>query len=76
MLEQIKGQSGRVLLAGLAGITAGIITGLLMAPEAGKNTRQNFSKSALDLNQNLQKALKKINNPTSGIGTMHKDKSS
>lgn len=45
MLSNVKDKNGKILLAALAGASAGIIAGLLMAPEAGQSTRSNLKKT-------------------------------
>lgn len=57
MLESIKGTSGKVLLAALAGVSAGIIAGLLMAPETGRETRQGLSRGANDLSAIVNRVI-------------------
>ncbi|MCC3158720.1 YtxH domain-containing protein [Hymenobacter sp. 15J16-1T3B] len=60
----MKDNSGKVLLALLAGASAGIVAGLLMAPETGTATRENWGKSlgkfGDDLNKLLQDGLSKL----------------
>ena len=59
MLESIKGANGKILLAALAGTTAGIITGLLMAPETGQETRKGLARQVNDLGSILSKPFRK-----------------
>jgi gas vesicle protein len=35
--------NGRILVAGLAGLAAGVIAGVLMAPRSGKETRRKMN---------------------------------
>ncbi|RTQ45322.1 YtxH domain-containing protein [Hymenobacter gummosus] len=60
----MKDNSGKVILALLAGASAGIVAGLLMAPEAGTATRDSLGKSlgkfGEDLNKLLQDGLSKL----------------
>jgi gas vesicle protein len=60
----MKDNSGKVILALLAGASAGIVAGLLMAPEAGSETRGSLGKSlgklGEDLNKLLQDGLAKV----------------
>lgn len=37
--------NGKILMATLAGISAGVVAGLMMAPEKGKDTRDNVMRS-------------------------------
>lgn len=46
--------SGKSLLAFIAGAAAGAITGLLLAPEAGGETRKKLGKKAGDLASELE----------------------
>ena len=60
----MKDNSGKVLLAMLAGASAGVIAGLLMAPDTGEVTRGSIKKWAgkmsKDLEKNLQDGLDEI----------------
>ncbi|QJX47642.1 YtxH domain-containing protein [Hymenobacter taeanensis] len=49
---------GKVILSLLAGATAGIVAGLLLAPETGDETRSGLKKSAAKLTDDLSKLLK------------------
>lgn len=51
--------SGKVLLGALAGATAGIITGVLIAPASGKDTRNNVSEKTDELLTNVKEILNK-----------------
>jgi gas vesicle protein len=57
MLDQIKGTSGKILMAALAGTTAGIIAGLLMAPQTGASFRKGLGQSALKVKKRVQNAF-------------------
>ncbi|QDA59285.1 YtxH domain-containing protein [Hymenobacter jejuensis] len=54
----MKDNSGKVILSLLAGATAGIVAGLLLAPETGDETRSGLKKSAAKLGDDLSKLLK------------------
>lgn len=60
----MKDNSGKILLAMLAGASAGVIAGLLMAPDTGEATRGGIKKWAgkmsKDLEKNLQDGLEEI----------------
>ena len=62
----MKDNSGKILLAMLAGASAGVIAGLLMAPDTGEVTRTSVKKWAgkvsKDLEKNLQAGLEEIKN--------------
>ncbi len=49
--------SGKVLLGVLAGAAAGIITGVLIAPASGKETRDNISSKTDELLTNVKELL-------------------
>ena len=61
--------NGKVILSLLAGATAGIVAGLLLAPETGEETRSSFKKAAADLGNDLSKffqdSLGKVSSATS-----------
>lgn len=62
----MKDNSGKIMLALLAGASAGVIAGLLMAPDTGEQTRTGIkkwaSKLSKDLEKNLQSGLDEIKN--------------
>lgn len=49
---------GKVILSLLVGATAGVVAGLLLAPETGDETRTGLKKSASKLSDDLNKLLK------------------
>ena len=49
--------NGKIILSLLAGATAGVVAGLLLAPETGEETRSNFKKAATDFGDDLSKFL-------------------
>ncbi|RSK36115.1 YtxH domain-containing protein [Hymenobacter metallilatus] len=53
---------GKVILSLLAGATAGIVAGLLLAPETGEEARTNLKKSASRVGDDLSKLLKEGKN--------------
>ena len=60
MMLHVKDKSGKVILAGLAGLSAGIIAGLLMAPESGRGTRNSLKNKALDYGDQLDQMARKL----------------
>jgi uncharacterized protein YjbJ (UPF0337 family) len=79
MIFNMKDNSGKIILALVAGASAGLIAGLLMAPETGENTRGSIKNSAGKLGKDLEKRLKdtldklsSLNIP--GLGTMGNNK--
>ena len=66
----MKDNSGKIILALLAGASAGVIAGLMMAPDTGEATRTSVkkwaSKMSKDLEKNLQTGLDEIKNMSAG----------
>ena len=58
----MKDNSGKIILALIAGASAGVIAGLLMAPETGEATRGNLRKSATKLGKDLEGKLQETLN--------------
>ncbi|MBF9222061.1 YtxH domain-containing protein [Hymenobacter ruricola] len=54
----MKDDKGKVILSLLAGATAGIVAGLLLAPETGDAARSNLRESAKKWGGDLSKLLK------------------
>jgi gas vesicle protein len=61
----MKKKSANVFLGFLAGAAAGAIAGVLLAPDNGKNTRQNIATKASkfkdDVGTSVQKSVEKLN---------------
>ena len=49
---------GKVILSLLAGATAGVVAGLLLAPETGDEARADLKRAAGKLNEDLGRLLK------------------
>ncbi|HEX8327051.1 MAG TPA: YtxH domain-containing protein [Hymenobacter sp.] len=66
----MQDDKGKVILSLLAGATAGIVAGLLLAPETGDETRSNLRKSATkwggDLSKLVKDTLAKVQGETPG----------
>jgi hypothetical protein len=65
----IKDNNGKVIISLLAGATAGIVAGLLLAPETGEDARKTLAESADklwngNLGQKLKDALARFTGPT------------
>ncbi len=60
MLSNLKDKNGKVLLAALVGISAGVIAGLLMAPDDGQGTRKSLKRKALDYGDELDQMARKL----------------
>ncbi|ALW87042.1 hypothetical protein AUC43_19380 [Hymenobacter sedentarius] len=54
----MKDDKGKVILSLLAGATAGIVAGLLLAPETGDDARSNLRRSASKWGEGLSKLVK------------------
>ena len=54
----MKDDKGKVIFSLIAGATAGIVAGLLLAPETGEETRTGLRQSARKLGGDLSKFLK------------------
>lgn len=63
----MKDNSGKVLLALLAGASAGIVAGLLMAPDSGTVSRDNLKKYAGKLSKDLEKTFQENYNKLSSL---------
>ena len=62
----VKDKSGKIILAGLAGLSAGIIAGLLMAPESGKDTMSSLKSKEQDYGDQLDQVVRKLMNKLEG----------
>lgn len=66
----MQDNNGKVILSLIAGATAGIVAGLLLAPETGEETRTGLKKSATkwtdDLGKLLKDSLSKLDLPKTG----------
>ena len=65
----MKDNSGKIMLALLAGASAGVIAGLLMAPDSGTATRDSLKKSASKLGKDLEKKLQEGMSKLEGMNT-------
>lgn len=50
---------GNVLVGVLAGAAIGVVTGVLIAPASGKETRENLSKQSEELLSNVKDLINK-----------------
>ncbi len=60
MMLRVKDKSGKIILAGIAGLSAGIIAGLLMAPDSGRDTMIALKNKALDYGDQLDEAVRNL----------------
>ena len=49
--------NGRILVAGLAGLAAGVIAGVLMAPGSGKETRRRMREAKDEWGDRLREGM-------------------
>ena len=63
-----SGSSNKMWIAALAGASAGVIAGLLMAPESGKGTIDNLKRSALRLGDQLDTTFRVAMDKMEGMG--------
>ena len=67
----MKDDKGKVIFSLIAGATAGIVAGLLLAPETGDDARSNLRKSAAkwvgDLSKLATDTLAKAQGPPAGL---------
>ncbi|MBG8552227.1 YtxH domain-containing protein [Hymenobacter guriensis] len=66
----MKNDNGKIILSLLAGATAGVVAGLLLAPETGEETRAGLRDSASrfsdDLNKLFKEGLSRLNDLKTG----------
>ncbi len=58
MLNNMNDDKGKILLATLAGIGAGIVAGVLLAPDNGRTTRGSVKRSMYKVGDDLQRTIK------------------
>ena len=54
----MNNDNGKILLATLAGIGAGIVTGLLLAPDNGRANRDSIKRSLNKVGDDLERTIK------------------
>ena len=62
---------GKVIFSLIAGATAGIVAGLLLAPETGDDTRSNLRRSATKWGGDLSKLVKDTLAKAQGTASEH-----
>ena len=67
----MKDDKGKVIFSLIAGATAGIVAGLLLAPETGDDTRSNLRKSASKWGGDLSKLVKDTLAKVQGLDAGH-----
>ncbi|WP_347159801.1 CsbD family protein [Pontibacter chitinilyticus] len=60
---------GKILLATLAGIGAGIVTGVLLAPDNGRTTRDSVKRSFSKVGEDMERTVKKWMDSLESSGT-------
>ena len=58
-MNNMNKDNGKILLASLAGLGAGVLAGLLLAPEDGRSSRENVRQSLTDAGDEINKTLKR-----------------
>lgn len=58
MLNNMNDDKGKILLATLAGIGAGVVAGMLLAPGNGTETRDNLRKTLYRVGDDIQQTVK------------------
>lgn len=58
-MNNMNKDNGKILLASLAGLGAGVIAGVLLAPEDGRSSRENVRQSLTEAGDELNKTLKR-----------------
>ena len=67
----MKDDKGKVIFSLIAGATAGIVAGLLLAPETGDDARSNLRKSAAKWSDDISKLVKDTLAKVQGTSTEH-----
>ena len=60
MMLNVRDKNAKVLLATFTGLSAGIIAGLLMAPDSGRLTRKSLKNKALDYGDDLDQLVRRV----------------
>jgi uncharacterized protein YjbJ (UPF0337 family) len=60
MLNNMNDQKGKILLATLAGIGAGVVAGVLLAPGNGVDTRDSLKKTLYKVGDDLERTVKNM----------------
>jgi uncharacterized protein YjbJ (UPF0337 family) len=60
--------SNKIWMAVFAGASAGVIAGLLMAPESGKSTLNNLKRSALKIGDDMDEKFRMLTNKMESMG--------
>lgn len=58
-MNNMNKDNGKILLASLAGLGAGVLAGLLLAPEDGRSSRDNVRQSLTEAGDEINKTLKR-----------------
>jgi uncharacterized protein YjbJ (UPF0337 family) len=60
MLNNMNDNKGKILLATLAGIGAGVVAGVLLAPGNGVDTRDNLKRTLSKVGDDLERTVKNL----------------
>ncbi len=58
MINNMNDEKGKILLATLAGIGAGVVAGILLAPNNGLDTRGNLKRTLTKVSDDVERTVK------------------
>lgn len=58
MINNMNDEKGKILLATLAGIGAGVVAGILLAPNNGLDTRDNLRRTLTKVGDDVERTVK------------------
>ena len=60
MINKMNDEKGKILLATLAGIGAGVVAGILLAPNNGPDTRDGLKRTLNKVGDDLERTVKNL----------------
>ncbi|MBC5775423.1 YtxH domain-containing protein [Pontibacter sp. KCTC 32443] len=66
-------KNGKILLATLSGIGAGIVAGIMLAPDNGKTTRDSVKRSLTKAGEDMDKTMRTWMSKMKGTSTAAQD---
>ena len=60
MINKMNDEKGKILLATLAGIGAGVVAGILLAPNNGPDTRDGLKRTLSKVGDDLERTVKNL----------------